>query len=248
LRRAVEYDELFLVFQPQVELKTGKLTGMEALVRWQHPDKGLVLPGKFIPMAEKSGLIHHVGDWVANTACHQVASWIAQGYDVPRLSINVSAEQFRRPHLPSTLARLINHYHLDATLLTVELTESALMQDPDQCLRLLRDLKVLGVTLSVDDFGTGFSSLSSLRRYPIDELKIDHCFIDEVGSNPDDRAITQTILAMADTLGLSVVAEGIETQEQVDALHHLGCPTGQGYFFAVPLSVEEMTLRLPRRR
>lgn len=248
LRRAVEHDELFLVFQPQMELRTGRLTGMEALVRWQHPEKGLVLPGKFIPMAEKSGLIHHVGDWVANTACHQLASWIAQGYDVPRLSINVSAEQFRRPHLPSTLARLINHYHLDATLLTVELTESALMQDPDQCLRLLRDLKVLGVALSVDDFGTGFSSLSSLRRYPIDELKIDHCFIDEVGSNPDDRAITQTILAMADTLGLSVVAEGIETQEQLDALHHLGCPTGQGYFFAVPLSADEMALRLPRRR
>jgi two-component system CheB/CheR fusion protein len=184
---------------------------------------------------------------VADAACHQLASWIAQGYEVPRLWINVSAEQFRRPHLPATIERLIGHYNLNATLLTIELTETALMLDADQCLRLLRDLKVLGVNLSVDDFGTGFSSLSSLRRYPIDELKIDRTFIDEVGSNPDDRAITQTILAMADTLGLSVVAEGIETQQQLDALHQLGCPAGQGYFFAVPLTADEVAARLPRR-
>lgn len=247
LRRAVEEDQLFLLYQPQVEMKTGKLLGMEALVRWGHPEMGLVMPGKFIPMAEKSGLIHHVGDWVADAACRQMASWIALGYDVPQLSINVSAEQFRRPLLPATIERLIAHYHLDATLLTIELTETALMLDPDQCLRMLRDLKVLGVKLSIDDFGTGFSSLSSLRRYPIDELKIDRSFIDEVGSNPDDLAITQTILAMAETLGLSVVAEGIENQQQFDALNQLACPVGQGYFFAVPLTVEEMTRRLARR-
>jgi len=247
LRRAVEQDELFLVYQPQVQLSTGKLVGMEALVRWQHPTKGLIMPGKFIPMAEKSGLIHHVGDWVANAACHQLASWITQGYQVPRLSINVSAEQFRRPHLPATIQRLIAHYKLDATLLTIELTETALMVDQDQCLRMLRDLKVLGVQLSIDDFGTGFSSLSSLRRYPIDELKIDRSFIDEVSVNPDDRAITQTILAMANTLGLSVVAEGIETAQQLDALNQMVCPIGQGYFFAAPLSAEEMTTRLAKR-
>jgi len=247
LRRAVEEDELFLAFQPQVELKTGHMIGMEALVRWKHPEIGLILPGKFIPMAEKSGLIHHVGDWVADAACRQMASWIAQGYDVPQVSINVSAEQFRRPHLPATIERLIAHYHLDATLLTIELTETALMLDPDQCLRMLRDLKVLGVKLSIDDFGTGFSSLSSLRRYPIDELKIDRSFIDEVGSNPDDRAITQTILAMANTLGLSVVAEGIETQQQLDVLHQLGCPAGQGYLFAVPLTPAEIATRLRKR-
>ena len=247
LRRAVEEDELFLVYQPQVNLQTGKLVGMEALVRWQHPEKGLIMPGKFIPMAEKSGLIHHVGDWVADAACRQLASWVAQGYQVPRLSINVSAEQFRRPHLPATIQRLINHYNLDATLLTIELTETALMVDPEQCQRMLRDLKVLGVALSIDDFGTGFSSLSSLRRYPIDELKIDRSFIDELGSNPDDRAITRTILAMAETLGLSVVAEGIETQEQLDALHQMACPAGQGYLFAMPLSTEEMAARMTRR-
>ena len=198
-------------------------------------------------MAEKSGLIHHVGDWVADAACHQLATWIALGFDVPRLSINVSAEQFRRPHLPATFQRLIAHYQLDATLLTIELTETALMVDPDQCLRMLRDLKVLGVSLSIDDFGTGFSSLSSLRKYPIDELKIDRSFINEVGSNPDDRAITRTILAMADTLGLSVVAEGIETREQLDALNHMACPSGQGYFFAMPLSAEEMAARMTKK-
>ena len=247
LRRAVENDELFLLYQPQVDLKTGRMIGMEALVRWQEPEKGLIMPGKFIAIAEKSGLIHHVGDWVADAACRQVATWIAQGYEVPRMSINVSAEQFHRSHLPSTIGRLLSHYGLEASQLTIELTESALMLDPDHCLHLLRELKVLGVGLSIDDFGTGFSSLSSLRRYPIDELKIDRSFVDEVGSNPDDRAITQTILAMATTLGLSVVAEGIETEHQADTLRKMVCPAGQGYLFAMPLTVEEMQERLAPR-
>jgi len=228
-------------------MATGQLIGMEALIRWQEPDKGLIMPKKFIPLAEKSGLIHHVGDWVADAACRQAATWIAQGYDVPKMSINVSAEQFRRSHLPSSIKRLLGHYGLEASQLTIELTESALMLDPDHCRRLLRDLKVLGVGLSIDDFGTGFSSLSSLRQYPIDELKIDRSFIDEVGSNPDDRAITQTILAMASTLGLSVVAEGVETEQQATILREMACPAGQGYLFAKPLSADEMVGRLRQR-
>lgn len=247
LRRAIENHELFLLYQPQVDMATGHLIGMEALIRWQEPDKGLIMPNKFIPLAEKSGLIHHVGDWVADAACRQVATWIAQGYEVPRMSINVSAEQFRRSHLPSSIKRLLGHYGLEASQLTIELTESALMLDPEHCRRLLRDLKVLGVGLSIDDFGTGFSSLSSLRQYPIDELKIDRSFIDEVGSNPDDRAITQTILAMASTLGLSVVAEGVETEQQAATLREMACPAGQGYLFAKPLSAEEMVGRLRQR-
>jgi len=247
LRRALEKDELFLLYQPQVELRSGRLVGMEALVRWKHPQKGLVLPEKFIPMAEKAGLIHHVGEWVGETACRQMATWIATGYEVPRLSINVSAEQFRRHHIPSAIARLMTRYRLEPQLLTIELTETALMLDPEQCLRQLRDLKALGVKLSVDDFGTGFSSLSSLRRYPIDELKIDRSFVDEVGSNPDDRAITQAILAMADKLSLSVVAEGIETQQQLDALQQLSCKHGQGHFIGKPMSADEMAHQLPRR-
>lgn len=247
LRRAVEEEELFLVYQPQMDIRSGDLVGLEALVRWRHPEMGLVLPGRFISIAEKSGLIHHVGEWVADAACRQLASWDAQGYVVPRLSINVSAEQFHRSHLPATIKRLLAHYHLDASRITIELTETALMLDPDHCLRLLRDLKALGVGLSVDDFGTGYSSLSSLRQYPIDELKIDRGFIDEVAFNPDDRAITQTILAMAKVLGLSVVAEGVETQQQLDALRELQCPAGQGYLFSEPLGVEEITEQLPMR-
>lgn len=246
LRRAVDEDELFLVYQPQMDLHSGELIGIEALVRWQHPEKGLVLPGKFIPLAEKSGLIHHVGEWVNEAACRQLASWGAQGYKVPRLSINVSAEQFRRSHLSASIQRLIAHYHLDATQLTIEMTETALMQEPDNCQRLLRDLKALGVKVSIDDFGTGYSSLSSLRRYPIDELKIDRSFVDEVGSNPDDRALTQTILAMAEALGLSVIAEGVETQEQLDVLRNLGCRAGQGYFLGMPLTVEEISAQLSK--
>jgi two-component system, chemotaxis family, CheB/CheR fusion protein len=247
LRRAIESDELFLMFQPQYALAGDRLIGCEALIRWRHPERGVIMPGTFIPLAEKSGLIHHLGDWVADAACRQLAGWVAQGLASPRLSFNVSAEQFRRPNLPTTLKRLIARYHIDASWLTVELTESALMHDPDQSLRLLRDLKALGVALSIDDFGTGYSSLSSLRRFPIDELKIDRSFIDGVGKNPDDRAIARTILAMADTLGLSVVAEGIETSEQLEVLRELGCRHGQGYLFAMPLTAEELGLRLPRR-
>ena len=247
LRRAIDKDELFLVYQPQVDLNSGTVIGIEALLRWQHPEKGLVMPEKFIAMAEKVGLIHHVGEWVANAACRQLATWVAQGYRVPRLSFNTSAEQFRRHHLPSAIARLVAHYRIDAQLLTIELTESALMVDPDQCLRQLRDLKALGVKLSIDDFGTGFSSLSFLRRYPLDELKIDRSFVDEVAHNPDDRAITQAILAMADTLGLSVVAEGIETEEQLSVLRSLRCANGQGFFFSKPLPADEMVQQLRRQ-
>ncbi|PTD97254.1 EAL domain-containing protein [Pseudothauera lacus] len=247
LKRAIDSDELFLLYQPQIDMTSGVLIGMEALVRWQEPKTGLIMPNKFIPLAERSGLINHVGDWVADAACRQVAAWTAQGYDVPRISINVSAEQFRQSHLPSTIRRLLTHYRLEAHQLTIELTESALMADPEHCRRLLRDLKVLGVGLSIDDFGTGFSSLSSLRRYPIDELKIDRSFIDELVSNPDDRAITQTILAMASTLGLSVVAEGVETEHQARTLREMACPAGQGYLYARPLTATEMCTRLALR-
>lgn len=246
LRRAIERDELFLMYQPQIHIASGRLVGVEALVRWQHPDHGLVPPLKFIPLAEKTGLIDHIGEWVADAACRQLASWLVQGRDVPRLSINVSPEQLRRLHVPNSIRRLLDHYHLSAERLTIELTESALMTDPDQAQKLLRDLKALGVALSIDDFGTGYSSLSYLRRYPLDELKIDRSFVDEVASNPDDRAIAQTIIAMAATLGLSVVAEGIETAGQLDALRQLGCHAGQGYLFAAPLPADELTSRFCR--
>ena len=243
LRRAIEQNELFLLYQPQLALGSGALVGVEALLRWQHPVLGLIPPDKFIPLAEKTGLIDSIGNWVADTACRQAAAWNEQGYGLPRISINVSAEQFRRGDIPQSMRNLLEKYSLSPESLVIELTETALMVDPDEARTILRQLKDMGLQVSIDDFGTGYSSLAHLRRFPIDELKIDRNFVDEVASCQDDRAIARTILAMAETLNLSAVAEGIETQEQSDVLHELGCPTGQGYLFAPAISADEITKR-----
>lgn len=243
LRDAVEKNELFLLYQPQIDITTGRLIGVEALVRWQHPEDGLIPPMKFIPMAEKNGLIDLVGEWVAATACRQLAIWTAQGHQVPRVSINVSPDQLRRTNVASLMRRLLSHYRLDPTRLLVELTEGALVENAERIQQMLRELKTLGVQLSIDDFGTGYSSLAYLRRLPLDELKIDKSFVADIGLNPDDRAIAQTILAMAQTLGFSVVAEGIETEEQLKVLRDLGCNIGQGYLFATPLPADELISR-----
>ncbi len=244
LQHAIENGELFLLYQPQFDLFDGSLVGIEALVRWKHAEKGLIPTARFIDLAENVGLIHHVGEWVTNAACRQLAEWIGQGIQVPQMSINVSAEQFRRHHLPSAIGRIVAAHRLSARHLTVELTESALMSDPEQCVRQLCDLKALGIKLSIDDFGTGFSSLSFLRRYPLDELKIDRSFVDEVATSGDDRAITQAILAMAEKLGLLVVAEGIESPEQLQVLRQMSCARGQGFLLAPPLTADEMSERL----
>lgn len=241
LRHAIDSGELFIVYQPQIDLKTGRLRGLEALLRWHHPEHGLIPPTTFIPLAEKTGLINHLGEWVADAACRQLASWINRGFNVPQLAINVSAEQFRRAHLPGTIGRLLAHYQLSGERLKLELTESALMSRPEEARKLLRDLKGLGLMLSIDDFGTGYSSLLYLRQYPVDELKIDRNFVDEIAVNPDDLAIARTVLAMADALGLTVVAEGVETEEQRDILTSLGCVSAQGYLYSPPLAADEIT-------
>lgn len=246
LRRAIDRDELFLLYQPQIDMASGTLIGVEALVRWQHPDYGLIPPMKFIPLAEKIGLIDPIGEWVADAACRQLASWLEQGCEIPSVSINISAEQLRHSGIPKVIRRLLDHYRLAPERITLELTESTLMADPDLALKLLGELKALGAPLSIDDFGTGYSSLAYLRRYPLDELKIDRGFVREIASNPDDRAIARTIIAMSRTLGLSVVAEGIETQEQLEVLRGLGCHVGQGYLFAEPLPPDEVVARFLR--
>jgi two-component system, chemotaxis family, CheB/CheR fusion protein len=246
LRDAVDKNQLFLLYQPQIDIATGRLVGVEALVRWQHPEDGLIPPMKFIPLAEKNGMIDLIGEWVAATACRQMATWIAQGRAVPRVSINVSAEQLRRTNMPALFRRLLSHYRIDATRVVLELTESALVENAERVQQMLRELKTLGVLLSIDDFGTGYSSLAYLRRFPLDELKIDKSFVADIGQNLDDRAIAQTILAMAETLGFSVVAEGIETEEQLAVLRDIGCHIGQGYLFATPLPPEELVSRYCR--
>jgi diguanylate cyclase (GGDEF)-like protein/PAS domain S-box-containing protein len=242
LRRAIDNNELLLHYQPQIELETGRVVGVEALVRWLHPDEGMIRPDRFIPVAEKSGLIVGLGEWVANAACEQMVLWMSQGVDPRRVSINVSGEQFKRAQPLVMLKKLLSHHGLSPDKLVVELTESAVMGDVDQVQRVLYDLKDLGLGISIDDFGTGFSSLSYLRRFPIDEIKIDRSFVDDIARSPDDRAIAQTIIAMSKTLGLSVVAEGVETQEQFGILRDLGCHIGQGYLFAKPMPASDLAL------
>ena len=240
LRYAIENNQLVLHYQPQIELTTGTVIGIEALVRWQHPEQGMIAPDRFIPLAEKSQLIDMLGEWVMTEACRQLSVWLAEGRHIHQMSVNVSAEQFRRSDLVKTLQRLLNHFHLPANYIMLELTESALMVDTDRVQAILNELKVLGVRLSIDDFGTGFSSLSYLRRYPLDELKIDRSFVDDVTEKGDDQAIAKTILSMADTLKLTTVAEGIETHEQAELLRTFGCPIGQGYLFAKPMPAREV--------
>jgi two-component system CheB/CheR fusion protein len=240
LRGAVVGNELHLLFQPQIDIRTGRLLGAEALLRWKHPEDGLIPPDRFIPLAEKSGLIDEIGEWVTDAACRQMATWIAKGHAIPRISINVSPEQMRRTNLTALMRRQLSHYRLDASRVALELTESALVDDVERVQQMLRELKTLGVQLSIDDFGTGYSSLAYLRRFPLDEVKIDKSFVTDIGHNVDDRTIAQTILAMSQTMGFSVVAEGIETEEQLAVLRDMGCDVGQGYLFARPLSAEDL--------
>jgi two-component system CheB/CheR fusion protein len=240
LRRALERQEFFLVYQPQVNLADNALVGMEALIRWQHPEQGLVSPDRFIPVAESCGLIDRIGEWVLQTAIRQILDWQRRGLCPPRVSVNLSPRHFRKTHVPSLIRRYIASYKFDPILLCVEFTESTLLDDSDHTLAMLRDLRKLGVRLSVDDFGTGYSSLSYMRRYPIDEIKIDRGFVRDIASDPEARAIALAILAMARALGLQVVAEGIEEAVQFDVLRENGCEIGQGYYYAKPLPPDEI--------
>ncbi|HAF45350.1 MAG TPA: PAS domain S-box protein [Gallionellaceae bacterium] len=243
LRGAIERDELFLMYQPQVDIGSGRLVGVEALVRWQHPAEGLIPPSKFIPLAEKTGIIDRLGEWVAATACRQMAAWVKQGHAIPRVSINVSPYQFRRSNIPAMMLRLLSQHGLDAHRVMLELTESALAEDTEQAQQVLQELKSLGIRLSIDDFGTGYSSLAYLRRLPIFELKIAQNFVTDIAHDADAQAIAKTILLMAQALGFSVVAEGIETEDQLAVLRNAGCDIGQGYLFAHPLRSEELIAR-----
>jgi two-component system CheB/CheR fusion protein len=244
LRQGIKHGELELFYQPLIALDDGHLAGIEALVRWNHPEQGLLLPERFLPMAEKSQLIEQISEWVLNRACQQLASWEKYGSQVPRLSINVSAEEFRRGRLAALLSRQLNLHELSADRLAIEITEPALMHDTEH--QRLKALKELGVHLSIDDFGTGFSSLTCLRLYPVDELKIHTSFVADIVDSADARTIARTVIAMAQSLGMQVIAEGVETQAQRDVLHELGCRIGQGYFFAAPMTAtafEERYLR-----
>jgi diguanylate cyclase (GGDEF)-like protein/PAS domain S-box-containing protein len=235
MRRGLERGEFKLHYQPKIELKTQRIVGAEALVRWQHPQIGLIHPIEFIPLAEESGLILPLGEWVLAEACRQQVAWIAEGLGCVRVAVNMSSRQFRQEDLAERVASIFQQTGADPQSVTLELTESMVMQDVNSTLVALRTLKQLGLTISLDDFGTGYSSLSYLRRFPIDELKIDKSFVNDIHENPDDAAIASAIIAMALSLGLHVVAEGVERKAQADLLMKMGCTQVQGYFYGRPM-------------
>jgi diguanylate cyclase (GGDEF)-like protein/PAS domain S-box-containing protein len=248
LRRALERDEFELHYQPQIDLCTGSCVGMEALVRWRHPQRGLVLPGDFIPLAEETGLILPIGCWVLRTACAQAAAWRAQAPSGLRMAVNLSARQLQRTLLHDQVRQALAESGLPPHALELELTESSVMRDADEALDILQSLHELGVQIAIDDFGTGYSSLAYLKRFPIDRLKIDRSFIGGVESDGDAAAIVEAIIAMAHKLKLRVLAEGVETAGQHAFLQRLGCDEAQGWLFGRPLAAVDAQRRLAAER
>jgi diguanylate cyclase len=235
LRRALERGELYLQYQPKIDLGGGTLAGFEALLRWRHPDYGVVSPEEFIPIAEETGLIVPIGEWIVATAIAQMAAWREEGLPAVPVAVNLSARQFLQGDVVATIERLLRGAGIGAEALELELTESVSMADPERSLAIMHRLKTLGVTLSIDDFGTGYSSFSYLKRLPIDKLKIDRSFVHDMVHNADSRAIVQAIVAMAHRLNLRVVAEGVELEAQAGALRDSGCDQAQGFLYARPL-------------
>ena len=238
LRRALAAGELALAYQPKVELRTGRIAGVEALVRWHHPREGLIPPADFIGLAEETGLILPLGQWALAEACRQARAWLDRWPGRPPLvmSVNLSARQFRQPGLAAAIADVLRETGLPASSLQLEITESTVMDDLDAAVATLRELRARGLRLALDDFGTGYSSLSYLKRFPLDVLKIDKSFVAGLGRDAEDTAIVGAVIALAHILGMQVTAEGVETAEQAHLLRELACELGQGYLFARPLA------------
>lgn len=238
LRKALASNELLLHYQPQINLETGRIVGAEALIRWQHPKRGLVPPDGFIPIAEDTGLINSIGEWVLIEACQQMKKWIDAGYDIKRMAVNLSSIQFRQPDFMKNIRSIISKTGLPASYLELELTETSIMRNAERSISLLHEIRDDGLVLSVDDFGTGYSSLSYLKRFPIDALKIDRSFIKDIEHDSDDAAITCAIIAMAHNLNLKVIAEGVENEAQLKLLKKHKCDEGQGFLFGRPQLAE----------
>ncbi|MDD5330673.1 MAG: EAL domain-containing protein [Sulfuricella sp.] len=239
LGKALERNEFVLYYQPQIDLASGAVAGAEALIRWNHPELGMVAPGRFIPVAEDSGLIVEIGDWVLREACRQAAAWRQAGQPQLTVAVNLSAVQFKRGNLELSVAQALAESGLDPAQLELELTESILIQDTDKVLATVQRLKTLGVKLSIDDFGTGYSSLSYLKRFAVDRLKIDQSFVRDMADDPNDAAIVNAIIQMAKSLNLKTIAEGVEDSRMLDLLRHLQCDEAQGYHFARPMPAGE---------
>jgi diguanylate cyclase (GGDEF)-like protein/PAS domain S-box-containing protein len=244
LRTALERNELFLVYQPQVDLATGQVTGAEALLRWRHPELGLIPPDKFIPIAENSGLILPIGEWVLKTACAQARQWQNEGLPLATVGVNVSAVQFRHERFLYVIRKVLEQTGLSASSLELELTEGLLLANAEVTLSMLRELVRMGLKLSIDDFGTGFSSLSYLRQFPVNRLKIDRSFVQSMTEDPDAAVITGTIINMAKSLRLRVIAEGVENQEQLRLLREQNCEEVQGFYFSRPLVAADFSEKM----
>ncbi|HJV11844.1 MAG TPA: bifunctional diguanylate cyclase/phosphodiesterase, partial [Burkholderiales bacterium] len=236
LRRALEREEFALYYQPKYRLRQRRVSGAEALLRWKHPERGMVPPEEFIPVLEETGLIVPVSEWVIKRACHDVRAWRSAGFNVP-VSVNLSARQFRLPALHERIKSLVASSGVDPKLIELEITESQLMQDPHHAILVMRALCDAGMRIAIDDFGTGYSSLAYLTRFPIDALKIDRSFVQDMVR---DKTIVRTIVEMAHTLGYTVIAEGVETEEQATLLHRLRCEQAQGYLFAQPMAADNI--------
>jgi predicted signal transduction protein with EAL and GGDEF domain len=234
LRHALMRDEFELYYQPKADVATGKIIGFEALLRWHHAERGMISPSEFIPILEETGLILPVGEWVLESVCSQLNAWASVGIAGVSVAINLSARQFASKDLAQRFEATLAFYQIDPRCIELEITESALMADPEVARVTLDYLKALGVRLSIDDFGTGYSSLAYLKRFPIDTLKIDASFVRDITTNADDAIITRTVIAMAHNMRLNVVAEGVETAEQLAFLAKHGCDQFQGYYLALP--------------
>jgi EAL domain-containing protein (putative c-di-GMP-specific phosphodiesterase class I) len=232
-------NEFILHYQPQVSLQTGELAGVEALIRWEHPDRGLISPAEFLPVAEESGLIVQMGEQVLYQACHQAAQWYRAGRLV-KVAVNIAERQFKHVNLPELIDKVLIKTGLPPEFLDLELTEGILIDNADEALRVLKTIKKMGVMLSLDDFGTGYSSLSYLKKFSLDTLKIDRSFIMDLPDDSDDKAITQAVVDLGRALGLEVIAEGVENDAQLNFLKEIGCQVMQGYYFSRPVPASEI--------
>jgi len=244
LRKALAENQLSLAYQPKVNLESGRMFGVEALLRWQHPQRGNITPAQFIPLAEENGLIIPIGEWVLREACRQARAWQDAGLPPLVVSVNVSARQFEDPRLVERVANALAWSGLAPQWLELEMTESMIMRDVHQSVAKMRQLEAMGIALAIDDFGTGYSSLAALKSFPISRLKIDQSFVRDLCGNPDDQAITCAIISLSHQLDMKVIAEGVETEQQRSFLQQHGCDEVQGYLFSRPVPATEITTML----